>query len=149
MNFNKLYHLLVESKTDKLPILKIDSDLDKAPNNYTGIAIWPSGYKAWLLNGKYHREDGPAIENNGDTHWYLNGKRHRIGGPAVERADGYKAWYVNGIRHREDGPAKIREDGSKEWWLDDKPYSEQNYKIELIRRGINKDPSLSDMMDAI
>jgi len=149
MNFNKLYHLLVESKTDKLPILRLDSDRDEAPVGYTGIIIWPSGYKAWFLNGKHHREDGPAIENNGDTHWYLNGKRHRIGGPAVERADGYKAWYVNGIRHREDGPAKIREDGSKEWWLDDKPYSEQNYKIELIRRGINKDPSLSDMMDAI
>jgi len=33
-----------------------------------------SGSKRWYLNGKLHREDGPAIEwNDGDKRWYLNG----------------------------------------------------------------------------
>ena len=33
-----------------------------------------SGYKVWYLNGKLHREDGPAVEYpNGSKMWYLNG----------------------------------------------------------------------------
>jgi len=55
------------------------------------------GNKRWYLNGKIHREDGPAIEYaNGTKEWYLNDKRHREDGPAVERADGSKFWYLNG-----------------------------------------------------
>jgi hypothetical protein len=33
---------------------------------------------------------------NGTKYWYLNGKRHREDGPAVEWADGTKCWYLNG-----------------------------------------------------
>ena len=52
--------------------------------------------KCWYLNGKRHREDGPAVEfADGDKFWYLNGKRHREDGPAIECANGYKAWYLN------------------------------------------------------
>jgi len=55
-----------------------------------------AGDKYWFLNGKYHREDGPAIEfANGSKHWYLNGKRHREDGPAIEYANGDKEWYLN------------------------------------------------------
>ena len=33
------------------------------------------GHKEWRLNGKLHREDGPAVEGaNGYKAWYLNGK---------------------------------------------------------------------------
>ena len=40
------------------------------------VEVYLSGNKIWWLNGKLHREDGPAIEYaNGDTFWYLNGKR--------------------------------------------------------------------------
>ena len=58
------------------------------------------GDKQWLLNGKLHRENGPAIEwsnewSNGNKLWYLNGQRHREDGPAVELADGTKRWYLN------------------------------------------------------
>ena len=29
----------------------------------------------WFLNGKYHREDGPAITwDNGTKYWYIEGK---------------------------------------------------------------------------
>ena len=33
---------------------------------------------------------------DGDKHWYLNGKRHREYGPAIEAICGYKEWWLNG-----------------------------------------------------
>ena len=77
-----------------------------------------NGNKVWYLNGKRHREDGPAYEGtNGDKKWYLNGKRHREDGPACEYANGDKHWYLNGNLHREDGPAVEYSNGTKAWWL--------------------------------
>ena len=32
----------------------------------------------------------------GNKYWYLNGKLHREDGPAIEYATGYKAWRLNG-----------------------------------------------------
>ncbi len=89
------------------PICKIDSESNKY----------------WLLNGKLHREDGPAVEYaNGDKAWYLNGKRHREDGPAVEYANGTKHWFLNNKLHREDGPAVEYTDGAKHWYLNGKKY---------------------------
>jgi len=32
--------------------------------------------KEWYLNGKHHREDGPAVEySDGTKEWYLYGKQ--------------------------------------------------------------------------
>ena len=57
---------------------------------------YPSGTKEWYLDGKLHREDGPAVEwDNGDKQWCLDGKLHREDGPAAEWSDGYKEWYLN------------------------------------------------------
>jgi hypothetical protein len=57
---------------------------------------WANGDKQWYLNGKLHREDGPAYEwANGDKEWLLNGKSHREDGPAYEYANGDKWWYLN------------------------------------------------------
>ena len=40
-----------------------------------GLIEYNNGTKFWFLNGKYHREDGPAVEyTDGDKHWYLNDK---------------------------------------------------------------------------
>jgi hypothetical protein len=62
------------------------------------VTIDESGNKRWFINGKLHREDGPAIEYADDTKvWFINGKRHREDGPAVEWVDGGKCWYINGI----------------------------------------------------
>jgi hypothetical protein len=78
-----------------MQVIKIDS-WDEIPKNYTGITEWPNGTKVWCLNGKQHREDGPAVEHaDGAKEWYLNDKRHREDGPAIERADGGKLWYLN------------------------------------------------------
>ena len=45
------------------------------------------GNKRWLLNGKLHREDGPAIEwADGDKSWYLNDEFIVSTGPDIEKA---------------------------------------------------------------
>ena len=81
---------------------------------------YPNGDKVWWLNGKLHREDGPAVEwANGRKEWFLNGKLHREDGPAIEYANGRKEWFLNGKLHREDGPASEWANGNKEWYLDD------------------------------
>ena len=53
----------------------------------------------------------------------MNGKLHRENGPAIEYADGTKCWYKNGKLHREDGPAVQGISGYKEWHLNGKLYS--------------------------
>ena len=66
-------------------------------NNKPTCTTYSNGTKEWLLNGKRHREDGPAFERpNGHKEWWLNDKRHREDGPAVERANGDKEWFLNG-----------------------------------------------------
>ena len=99
-------------------VLKV-SDEEEIPENYTGIIKWLDGDKWWLLNGKLHRTDGPAIEwaNSYKKAWYLNGELHRINGPAVEWANGFKLWFLNGKCHRTDGPAIENTNGTKEWFL--------------------------------
>ena len=48
------------------------------------VKVFGNGSKEWHLNGKLHREDGPAIEYaNGSKHWYLNGKLHREDGAGL------------------------------------------------------------------
>ena len=40
------------------------------------VKVYESGSKFWFLNGKLHREDGPAVEYaDGGKSWYLNDKR--------------------------------------------------------------------------
>ena len=67
------------------------------------VKVYSDGSKFWFLNGKRHREDGPAVESaTGNKEWYLNGKQHREDGPAVEYADGTKSWYLNGEKYTEE-----------------------------------------------
>jgi hypothetical protein len=54
----------------------INVDWNGIPNNFTGIAIYPSGNKYWYVKGKRHRLDGPAIEySDGSKYWYVEGKK--------------------------------------------------------------------------
>lgn len=61
------------------------------------LTILEDGTKIWKsLDGKYHQEDGPAIEEaSGDKYWFINGSLHRLDGPASEFADGSKEWFIN------------------------------------------------------
>jgi hypothetical protein len=55
--------------------MKHKTKIIKLPNGGQ-IEEYKSGNKLWYLNGKLHREDGPAIEyTNGDKYWYINGYR--------------------------------------------------------------------------
>ena len=75
--------------------------------------------KEWRVNGKLHREDGPAVEyKNGGKEWWVNGRLHREDGPAVENGGPFngKEWWVNGRLHREDGPA-MESTVRLEWWV--------------------------------
>jgi hypothetical protein len=84
------------------------------------------------------------VSASGDKAWYLNDKRHREDGPAVECANGYKSWWLNGKYHREDGPAREYADGDKEWWLNGKQVTEEEHKrktskvVEMTMEEINK-----------
>jgi hypothetical protein len=67
------------------------------------VRVYPSGDKYWHLNGKSHREDGPAVEySDGGESWYINNKLHREDGPAIEWANGDTYWYLNGQRLTEE-----------------------------------------------
>ena len=72
-----------------------------------------------------------CIDEYGDKHWYLNGKLHRENGPAIEYSNGGKHWCLNGKYHRVDGPATEYANGGKRWWLNGKQYSESAYWKEL------------------
>jgi len=59
------------------------------------------GTKRWTLDGKDHREDGPAIESpTGTKAWFFHGKLHRIDGPAIEYDNGEKVWFVLGAKFK-------------------------------------------------
>jgi endo-1,4-beta-mannosidase len=93
------------------------------------VRVYTNGNKSWFLDGKRHREDGPAVEySDGGKVWYLDGKYHREDGPAIEWSSGHKDWYLNGKLHREDGPAFEGYGGYKAWYLNGKRLTEQQYK---------------------
>jgi hypothetical protein len=70
----------------------------------------------YLVDGKKHRLDGPAVESPLVKEWWVNGKLHREDGPAIILTNGCQEWWVNGYRHRVDGPAYIY-GVNQEWWL--------------------------------
>ena len=95
------------------------------------VEVYANGSKFWYLNGKRHREDGPAIEvADGSKYWFLNDNRHREDGPAVVQDDGTKFWYLNGKRHREDGPAVAFASGGKAWYLNGEKLTEAEHKAK-------------------
>jgi hypothetical protein len=62
-----------------------------------GGLYFAAGSKAYYLNGKCHRADGPAIiYATGVKIYRLNGKLHRVDGPAVIDPDGFEQYYLNG-----------------------------------------------------
>jgi hypothetical protein len=49
---------------------------------------------------------------SGNRSWYLNGKRHREDGPAIEYADGGKFWCLNGKHMTEEEHSDLMLKGS-------------------------------------
>jgi hypothetical protein len=109
------------------------------------VRVYADGDKFWYLNGKLHREDGPAVEDSdGNKFWYLNGQLHREDGPAIEWANGNKCWYIKAKRHREDGPAIEYSDGYKVWYLNGERLTEEEFnermtpEVEMTMAQINE-----------
>ena len=107
--------------------------------------------KEWILNGKHHREDGPAyiLYSPGgsivEKIWYSHGNPHRLGEAAriIYRRTGeiqHELWMLNGLYHREDGPAWIEYDRqgnvlSKEWYIDGSRIEVESIKdLDLIKK---------------
>jgi hypothetical protein len=59
-------------------------DFSELPTDFTGIAEYSNGQKEWFLNGKLHREDGPAVEFHDTKSWWLNDKHVYDLGPIGE-----------------------------------------------------------------
>lgn len=59
------------------------------------------GSRRWYNDqGKFHREDGPAVEwALGATEYYLNGICHREDGPAINYMSGMVIYYLNGVEY--------------------------------------------------
>ena len=88
--------------------------------------IESNGGQYWTVDGKYHREDGPAlIHKDGTQVWCANGLLHRIDGPAMIWSTGTRVWCINDQMHRMDGPAITRTDGTREWWIKGENITEQ------------------------
>jgi hypothetical protein len=78
----------------------------------------------WSINGKAHREDGPALtRKNGTQEWYQNGLHHREDGPAIVEKH-REIWYKNGEIHRDDGPAIVLDNGTEVWYQHGKIHRE-------------------------
>jgi len=91
------------------------------------LKIHKDGTKSWTLNGKLHREDGPAIIYKKGTKCLYHFDEHTI-----ESSDGYRCWYFNGKRHRIDGPAMESSSGDEYWFLNGKEVNKEDVIINAI-----------------
>lgn len=64
-------------------------------------------------------------DKHGNQFWLLNGQYHRVDGPAIIRHDGAQVWFYHGKIHREDGPAMSYPGGMKKWALNGKEVTEE------------------------
>ncbi len=87
-------------------------EVDRLPQNFTGI----------------------CEEDKYGKFWYKDGKLHRVDGPACERTNGTKAWYIDGKIHRLDGPAIKWNSGEDNWYIDDKPYTEEEFNKKMNKK---------------
>ena len=89
-----------------------------------------NGDREWRVEGKLHREGGPAVEYaEGGGEWWLHGINHREDGPAATFPDGSYAWYHNGWLDRADGPALWEPDGRVAWYRNGRPHREDGPAI--------------------
>ena len=55
----------------------------------------------WAYLEEHPTFTGSLIDRDNDIAWVKNGKWHREDGPAIEMASGYKCWYLNGVEYSE------------------------------------------------
>jgi len=69
------------------------------------------------------------VFDDGNRHWFLNGRLHREDGPAIEWSDGSKFWYLDGKLVTEQEVMKSSCSG-KIVEIDGKKYKLEEYKDE-------------------
>ncbi len=74
-------------------------------------------------------------DNNGDKLWFLNGKLHREDGPAVELANGDKSWYLDGYKYTKEDWEKEVARPNKSSSLDGKLVEIDGKKYKLVLDG--------------
>lgn len=84
----------------------------------------------WYVDGRLHREDGPAIKYcDGTEKWYRHGQLHRVGGPAEIYPRGASAWLQEGLLHRTDGPAIEYGSGLDSWYVRGRQLTEEEFYL--------------------
>lgn len=63
----------------------------------------------------------------------LNGKLHREDGPALILYDGTMQWYQHGVLHRTNGPARIYSSNFQEYYLYGKRYDKEEWFEALTK----------------
>ena len=112
-----------------------------------GKTVDEDGTERWYLDGRYHRDGGPAeIWVGGGECWYQYGKYHRDGGPAITYANGTEYWYQNGQIHRDDGPAATYADGTELWYQHGKQLTEE--EIAILKDSLEFDSLIKEMCGA-
>ena len=102
IEFDKQILSLKRKQMIKDNIIKISlEDYDKIQSKQrNGIYEVENAGTFYYVNGKFHREDGPACEYaNGNKYWIFNDKYHRLDGPAIEWNDGEKYYYIEGKKY--------------------------------------------------
>lgn len=80
-------HYLLTTRLHESPFIK------KITIALTSKTITANDIQTWWINGKKHRNDGPAvIYADGGEEWLLNGEFHRDNGPAINYVNGDHSW---------------------------------------------------------
>jgi antitoxin component YwqK of YwqJK toxin-antitoxin module len=98
------------------------------------------GNKCWKVDGKLHREDGPAVISSYVEYYYKNGELHSYNDePAINFKDGHQEWYKNGLLHRDsDLPAIVSHNGRKEWYQNGQLHRETDLPASINKKGDQK-----------
>jgi hypothetical protein len=72
------------------------------------------------------------IEYNDRIEYHLNGRLHRDNGPAIIYNDGSEYWFQYDRLHNTNGPAIILPFGMKRYYINDKQYSLNDYKLIIF-----------------
>lgn len=106
-----------EENPDRIKYKKVKSvEAAYHDKTFTGAVIDEEGKIAFLKEGKYHREDGPA---------FLNPKRNN--------RSIYEGWWLNGVQHNLNGPARVNNDGSNSYYINGNWIRKENFAKEVAK----------------
>jgi hypothetical protein len=111
-------------KFNRADVDVVVEDIIENGKKYEVITYNDIGLQEWRLNGKLHREKGPAHINRN-----------------------FKAWFQDGDWHCLHGPAAVFSNGRLQWAIYDKQVTEEQYR--QIKRKIKTKTILALNLDRI